>query len=72
MSLIRIYNRVPFDVIMSAHNGDIDAIHSVQLHFEQYIQWRSRIRWHGSRYPNYDLYDRMKTKLIHVSLKFPI
>ena len=64
--------RVPVRVIADAHDGNIEAMTLIQRHYEPYIRRLATIRVRGTSYLNTELYDRLKTKLIMATLKFPL
>ncbi len=64
------HNRVSFPVVMAASGGDIEAMTTIQRHFDPYIRRLSTVSVCGTSYLNTDLYDRLKTRLIVETLKF--
>ena len=66
------YRRVPFHVIKDACNGNIEAMTLIERNFEPYMRRVATISVCGKRYQDVELYDRLKTRLLTVTLKFQL
>jgi hypothetical protein len=64
------HKRVPISVIQAARDGDVDAMTLIQQFYDPYIRQLAMVTVRGSSYLNVDLYDRLKTRLTMMTMKF--
>ena len=65
-------NLIPFHLIEEARNGDVEVITLILRHYDSYIRRLATVNVRETSYLNIDLYERLKTRLIHETLKFKL